>query len=46
MAKNIEKYLNAEKVDISEWKKISSAALKDEFISTKIFEQTQQRKFG
>ena len=30
MAKNIEKYLNAEKVDISEWKKIASAALKDQ----------------
>lgn len=30
MAKNIEKYLNAEKVDISEWEKIASAALKGE----------------
>ena len=30
MAKNIEKYLNAEKVDILEWEKIASAALKGE----------------
>ena len=29
MSKNIEKYLNAEKIDISEWEKIASAALKD-----------------
>ena len=30
MAKNIEKYLIAEKADISEWEKIASAALKDQ----------------
>ena len=29
MSKNIEKYLNAEKIDISEWEKIASAALKN-----------------
>ena len=29
MSKNIEKYLNAKKIDISEWEKVASAALKD-----------------
>ena len=29
MSKNIEKYLNAEKIDISEWEKIASASLKN-----------------
>ena len=34
MAKNIEKYLNAEKVDILEWEKIASAALKGESLDS------------
>ena len=29
MTKNIEKYLNAQKVDISDWEKIASSTLKN-----------------